>query len=120
VGAGGAGALADVLAQVVRPDRAKPPEHAALKDLRGYLREKLDEDPAERIEETIDTLIRLRKIRVGGQHSDARPKSRQGVRRDRAVFPPASWEQAWIHVAWLTKGSLDAIREEVLAGLAQP
>jgi hypothetical protein len=110
-------ALADVLAQVVQPGKAKPPERAALEDLRSYLRDKLDDDPAERVEEAINTLIRLRKIRVGGQHSDARPKAVKAFAEIGLPFPPVRWEQAWIHVAWLAKNALDAIREETIAGL---
>jgi hypothetical protein len=31
-------------------------------------------------------------------------------------FPPANWNQAWTHIAFLAMGALDVLREEVHVG----
>ena len=32
-------------------------------------------------------------------------------------FPPSNWDHAWTHIAMMAGGALDALREEVNAGL---
>lgn len=110
-------ALADVLAQVVTPGVTVPPQREALEKLRDYLVPKLDGDAADLVSAAIRTLIRLRHIRVAGQHSDARHKAVAAFREIGLVFPPVTWDQAWAHVAGMARGSLDVVREEVHAGL---
>jgi hypothetical protein len=67
----------------------------------------------------LGTLIRLRRIRVGTQHADARHKAVDAFREVGLPFPPRSWDHAWTHVAAIARGALDALREEVKAGLRQ-
>ena len=112
-------ALADVLGQVVTPGKAKPPERGALEEARDYLVPLLDAGAADRVAKAFETLIRLRRIRAGGQHSDARHKAVKAFGEIGLPFPPVSWDQAWTHVAAMTRGSLDVLREEVHAGLPQ-
>jgi hypothetical protein len=112
-------ALADVLAQVVTPGVTVPPQREALEKLRDYLVPKLDADPADRVSGAIRTLIRLRHIRVAGQHSDARHKAVAAFREIGLQFPPVTWDQAWAHVAGMARGALDVLREEVHAGLPE-
>jgi len=112
-------ALADVLGQVVTPGVAVPPQRAALEAIRDYLAKSLDADAAERTTAAVQTLIRLRYIRVSTQHSDARHKAVTAFGAIGLPFPPASWDQAWTHIAAIAIGALDALREEVHAGLPQ-
>lgn len=110
-------ALADVLAQVVVPGQATPPQKAALEDAGKYLASSLEADAAARVSSAVETLIHLRRVRVGAQHGDARHKAVAAFHAIGLAFPPPSWQQAWAHMAGQAKGALDIIREEVHAGL---
>jgi hypothetical protein len=113
-------ALADVLGQVVKPGTAGVPQGAALEQVRDWLVPQLDTDAGDRVATAFGTLIRLRHIRVGTQHADARHKAVNAFREIGLPFPPSSWDHAWTHVAVMARGALDALREEVNAGLRQP
>jgi hypothetical protein len=113
-------ALADVLAQVTEPGNARPPKGGALEKIRDYLAKSLEADAADRTGEAVEMLLRLRHIRVSGQHADARHKAVRAFGEIRLAFPPPSWPSAWTQVSWLAKDALDVLREEVHAGLAQP
>jgi hypothetical protein len=112
-------ALADVLGQVVTPGRSSPPQSRALEAVRDYLSGVLDADVADRVGAAIGTLIRLRVVRVSTQHSDARHRAVREFQEIGLAFPPVSWEEAWSHVAVAAKGTVDALSEEVHAGLPQ-
>ena len=109
-------ALADVLGQVVAPAAAAPPQRRALETVRDYLLPLLDADAANRVSAAFETLIHLRHIRVSAQHADARHRAVTAFQEIGLAFPPASWGQAWLHVASLAMGALDVLREEVHAG----
>jgi hypothetical protein len=111
-------ALADVLGRVVRPGQAAPPQQAALEAVQGYLASALDGDVADRVTAALDTLIRLRRIRVSAQHSDARHRAVAAFQEIGLPFPPSSWEHAWAHIAMQARNALDAIREEIHASFA--
>jgi hypothetical protein len=113
-------ALADVLGQVAKPATAGPPQGGALEQIRDWLIPKLDADAGDRVTAAFRTLIRLRHIRVGTQHGDARHKAVDAFREIGLPFPPPSWGHAWTHIAVMARGALDALREEVNAGLRQP
>jgi hypothetical protein len=113
-------ALADVLGQVVTPGKAAPPKGGALEEFRDYLLARLDPDVADCVASAIQTLIRLRHVRVAGQHSDARHKAVAAFREIGLPFPPPSWDHAWTHIAVIARGALDVLREEVHAGLPEP
>jgi hypothetical protein len=110
-------ALADVLGQVVRPGRSAPPQRGALEEFRDYLVPRLDADAGERVTSALEMLIRLRRIRVSTQHSDARHKAVTAFQELGMPFPPITWQAAWEHIAGLAAGALDAVREEIHAGL---
>jgi len=88
--------------------------------VRDYLTAALDPAAADRASDAIGTLIRLRRIRAGGQHTGARPRAVSAFGEIGLAFPLPSWAYAWTHIAWLAKDALDAIREEVHAGIALP
>ena len=113
-------ALADVVGQVVKPGAAGPPQSGALEQVRDWLVPRLDADAGDRAATAFGTLIRLRHIRVGTQHADARHKAVQAFREIGLPFPPPSWVDAWTHIAVMARGALAALREEVNAGLRQP
>ena len=110
-------ALADVLGQVVAPGQPGPMQRGALEAVRDHLGGELDEPAADRAASAFATLIRLRQIRVSTQHSDARHRGVAAFEEIGLPFPPASWPDAWNHIAILTMGALDTLREEVHAGL---
>lgn len=112
-------ALADVLGQVVVPGKAIPPQRRALEGVRDYVMSSLDADAADRVSAAIGMLIRLRQVRVSTQHSDARHRAVTAFQEIGLPFSPASWAQAWTHIAVLAKGALDVIREEIHTGLPQ-
>ena len=68
-------ALADVLGQAVEPGTVAPRQRGALELVRDWLVAQLDAAAADRVAKAFATLIRLRHIRVGQQHSDARHKA---------------------------------------------
>jgi hypothetical protein len=113
-------ALGDVLAQVVVPGTAAPPQRSALEAVRGYLAPALAPEAAARVSAAFATLIQLRRIRVSTQHADARHRAVTSFTEIGLAFPPPSWDQAWTHIAALAASTLDAIREEVHAGLRKP
>ncbi len=113
-------ALADVLAQVVTPGMAVPPQRGALETVRDYLLPTLDEDAAGRVTVAFATLISLRRIRVSTQHADARHRAVTSFQAIGLPFPPTSWNQAWAHIATLAIGALDVLREEVHASTRHP
>jgi hypothetical protein len=90
-----------------------------LEEVRTYLDSALEDEAADRAGGAVDTLTSLRRIRVITQHGDARHRAVVAFQEIGLPFPPASWEQAWAHIAVLAKGALDVLREEVHAGLAQ-
>jgi hypothetical protein len=108
-------ALADVLGQVVTPGTATPPQRGALEAVRDYLLPTLDAEAAGRAGGAFATLIGLRRIRVSTQHADARHRAVTSFGQIGLPFPPASWAQAWAHIASLAMGALDVLREEVHA-----
>lgn len=108
-------ALADVLGQAVAPGTAVPPQRGALEAVRDYLLPMLDADAADRINGAFQTLIHLRHIRVSTQHADARHRGVTSFLEMGLPFPPASWSQAWAHIATLAMGALDVLREETHA-----
>jgi hypothetical protein len=113
-------ALADVLAQVAVPGTAEPPRGGALEKVRDWLVPRLDPAAAaSRVQDAFETLIRLRRIRVGSQHSDARGRAVRAFGEIGLAYPPRAWYDAWTHIAVLAKGALDIIREEVHVGLRQ-
>lgn len=112
-------ALADVLGQVVTPGKVKPPQGGALEEACDYLLALLDATVADRVAKAFETLIRLRRIRVSTQHSDARHKAVTAFGEIGLAFPPPSWDYAWTHIAVMARGALDVVREEVHAGLPQ-
>lgn len=112
-------ALADVMGQVVKPGTAKPPQGKALEAVGEYLAGSLDTVAAQRAAAAITTLIRLRHIRVSTQHRDARHRGVAAFTGIGLPYPPASWPQAWTHIAAMAISALDALREEVHAGLPQ-
>ena len=81
-------ALADVLGQVVRPGQSSPPQRGALEAVRDYLLPALDADAADRVSAAIETLIRLRRIRVSTQHGDARHRAVTAFQEIGLAFPP--------------------------------
>jgi hypothetical protein len=112
-------ALADVLAQVVKPGQPSPLQRGALEAVRDYLLPLLDADAADRASTAIGTLIRLRQLRVSTQHSDARHRAVAAFQEIGLAFPPVSWEEAWTRIAIAAKGAIDVLREEVHAGIPQ-
>lgn len=80
-------ALADVLAQVVEPAQARRPNGGALEKIGEYLAGALEPDSAARASDAIGMLIRLRRIRVSTQHSDARHKAVTAFREIGLAFP---------------------------------
>jgi hypothetical protein len=110
-------ALADVLGQVAKPGTVGPPRGGALEQVRDWLVPQLDAEAGDRVTTAFGTLIGLRHIRVGSQHADARHKAVEAFREIGLPFPPPSWGHAWTHTAVIARGALDAVREEVNAGL---
>jgi hypothetical protein len=110
-------ALADVLSQVAKPRSGKAPRTGALEDVRKYLSHELDPAAAARCSAAISTLIKLRTIRHGIEHGDARAKAVAAYAELGLSFPVASWPAAWAQVSALTCGALDVLREEAHAGL---
>lgn len=113
-------ALADVLSQVAKPGTVKAPRTGALEDVRRYLDQELEPPAAARCSEAIGTLIKLRTIRHGIEHGDARAKAVAAYAELGLSFPVASWPQAWVQISAMACGALDALREEVHAGLGRP
>lgn len=81
-------ALADVLGRVVAPGNSAPPQRAALEAVRKFLASELEAEAAARISPAIETLIQLRHVRVGAQHSDARHKAVAAFNAVGLPFPP--------------------------------
>lgn len=113
-------ALADVLGRVAKPGTVGPPHGRALEQVRDWLVPQLDADAGDRAANAFGTLIRLRHIRVSTQHADARHKAVDAFRDIGLPFPALNWDHAWTHIAAMARGALDALREEVNAGLRQP
>lgn len=113
-------ALADVLSQVSKPGTGKAPRTGALEDLRKYLDRELEPPAAARCSDAIDTLTKLRAIRHGIEHGDARAKAVAAYGELGLSFPVASWIQTWAQISAITCGALDALREEAHAGLGNP
>jgi hypothetical protein len=111
-------ALADVLGQVVTPGLASPPQRGALERFRDELCPMLEIGAAERVRTAIELLIGIRHLRVSTQHADARHRAVKAFDAIGLSFPPLSWERAWIQLALLARGSLDALREEVHVGVS--
>lgn len=112
-------ALADVLSQVARPGTGKAPRSGALEEVRTYLNQELD-SPAARCSDAIGTLIRVRSIRHSIEHGDARAKAVAAYAELGLIFPVASWPETWAQISAIVCGALDALREEVHAGLSTP
>jgi hypothetical protein len=110
-------ALADVLSQVAEPGSGKAPRNGALENVRKYLDRMLEPHAAARCSEAIGTLIKLRTIRHGIEHGDARAKAVAAYADLGLSFPIASWPQAWAEISAIFCGALDVLREETHAGL---
>jgi hypothetical protein len=110
-------ALADVLSQVAKPGTGKAPRTGALEDVRNYLNRELEMSAAARCSTAIGTLVKLRTIRHGIEHGDARAKAVAAYAELGLSFPIASWPQAWARISAITCGALDVMREEAHAGL---
>jgi hypothetical protein len=108
----------DVLGQVVTPGLASPPQRGALERFRDELCPMLEIGAAERVRTAIELLIGIRHLRVSTQHADARHRAVKAFDAIGLSFPPLSWERAWIQLALLARGSLDALREEVHVGVS--
>jgi hypothetical protein len=81
-------ALTDVLSQVAKPGTGKAPRAGALEEVRKYLNRVLEPPAAARCSDAIGTLIKLRSIRHGIEHGDARAKAvaayaEPGIRQSR-------------------------------------
>jgi hypothetical protein len=111
-------ALADVLSQIAKPGAGKAPRAGALEDVRKYLDEVLEPPAAARCSDAISTLIKLRTIRHGIEHGDARAKAVAAYAELGLSFPVASWPQAWAQISAMVCGALDVLREEAHAGLS--
>ncbi len=110
-------ALADALSQVAKPGSGKAPRAGALEDVRKYLDQELDPPAAARCSAAISTLIKLRTIRHGIEHGDARAKAVAAYAELGLSFPIANWPQAWAQISTIACGALDVLREEAHAGL---
>jgi hypothetical protein len=110
-------ALADVLSQVARPGTGKAPRSGALEEVRAYLNQELDPPAAARCAAAIGKLIRLRTIRHSIEHGDARAKAVAAYAELDLAFPVGDWPGAWSQISATACGALDALREEVHAGL---
>jgi hypothetical protein len=108
-------ALADVLSRAVRPGESKPPKGGALEEVQRFLEGQVEPQVADRIRDAFATLVAIRHIRVANQHSDARHRAVKAFKEIGLAFPPADWPATWGHVAFMAKGALDVLREEVSA-----
>jgi hypothetical protein len=61
-----------------------------------------------------------RTIRHSIEHGDARAKVVAAYAELGLTFPVASWPEMWAQISAITCGALDALREEVHAGLSTP
>lgn len=110
-------ALADVLSQVAKPGTGTALRAGALEQVREYLNRELDPSAAARCADAIGTLVRVRTIRHGIEHGDARAKAVVAYASLGIAFPVARWDEAWSQVSGITCGALDVLREEAHAGL---
>ena len=113
-------ALADVLSQVSKPGTGKAPRIGALEDVRRYLDRELETPAAARCSDAIDTLVKVRTIRHGIEHGDARAKAVAAYAELGLSFPVTSWPQAWAQISAVTCGALDVLREEAHAAIGIP
>jgi hypothetical protein len=113
-------ALADVLSQVAKPGTGRASRSGALEEVRTYLNRELDSPAAARCEAAIETLIKVRTIRHSIEHGDARAKAVAAYAELGLTFPVAGWPDAWAQISAIACGVLDALREEVHAGLSAP
>ena len=111
-------ALADVLSQVAKPATGKAPRAGALEEVRNYLNRELEPPAAARCSDSIGTLVKLRTIRHGIEHGDARVKAVAAYAELGLTFPVVNWSQAWAQISATACGALDVLREEVHAGLS--
>jgi hypothetical protein len=111
-------ALAEVLSQVARPGTGKASRSGALEEVRTYLNQELDPPPAARCATAVGTLIKLRTIRHSIEHGDARAKAVAAYAEPDLPFPVGDWPGAWSQISATACGALDALREEVHAGLS--
>lgn len=91
-------ALADVLGQVAKPSACGAPQARSSRSVTGSSPQ-LDADAGDRVATAFGTLIRLRHIRVGTKHADARHKAVGAFREIGLGVPFPSWEHAWTHIA---------------------
>jgi hypothetical protein len=82
-----------------------------------WLARRLSDAEAERVNEEIDVLIEVGNIRVRAQHSPAGHKAVKAFEVFGLSFPPTDWHAAWTVLHQRVVGALDAIRDEVHAGL---
>jgi hypothetical protein len=112
-------ALADVLSQAAKPGTGKAPRAGALEAIGKYLDGQLDEAAAARCSDAIRVLMKLRTIRHGLEHGDARAKAVTAYADLGLTFPVLNWVEAWNRIAATTCGALDTLREEAQAGLGR-
>ncbi|TDD87357.1 hypothetical protein E1293_08095 [Actinomadura darangshiensis] len=110
-------ALAEVFACVVPIGRMSPPRTGALSALKDALPEGLAFEGKGRIKDSIDTLRKVVVIRNGQQHGDAKSKAVTAYRDLGISYPPYDPGHTWTALVIIAQGAVDAIREEIQAGL---
>lgn len=112
-------ALADALSHIRVPpdDSIQRKGRRPITVLGEWLARQLSDAEAERVNYEIDVLIQTGNIRVGAQHSASSHKAVTAFEALGLPFPPTDWHGTWTALHQRVVGALDAIREEVQAGL---
>lgn len=112
-------ALSDVLSHIrVPPDDSIQRKGRRQSTVLGdWLARQVPDAEAERVNYEIDVLIQTGNIRVGAQHSASSHKAVKAFEALGLPFPPTDWHGTWSVLHQRVVGALDAIREEVQAGL---
>jgi hypothetical protein len=112
-------ALADVLSHILVPpdDSIQRKSRRPVTVLGEWLAQRLPDPEAERANYGIDVLTQTGNVRVGAQHSASSPKAVKAFETLGLPFPPTDWHGTWTVLHQRVVGALDAIREEVQAGL---
>jgi len=115
-------ALTDVLVHLdVRLPAAEESDALAAKEgsllrLRRRLRLELDALPSSRVDEAIETLRSIVRIRAGGQHSGLGSETASAFRALRLPYPPLDYAVAWEQIRSRAIDGVNAIRQEIQAG----